>query len=83
MGDRIFTDTVYGNRNGFLTILTKPLSLAGEPFIVKQVELPSGCFSLLIIGTYNILLYPFYRKIDLPVLTTLTQPFISNILLIH
>lgn len=37
MGDRPFTDIVYGNRNGFLTILTEPLSLAEEPFIVRQV----------------------------------------------
>ncbi|OVA18936.1 Mitochondrial PGP phosphatase [Macleaya cordata] len=38
VGDRHFTDIVFGNRNGFLTILTKPLSLAEEPFIVKQVR---------------------------------------------
>nr|KYP74058.1 hypothetical protein KK1_006726 [Cajanus cajan] len=38
VGDRPFTDVVYGNRNGFLTILTEPLSLAEEPFIVKQVR---------------------------------------------
>ncbi|XP_028196178.1 uncharacterized protein LOC114381185, partial [Glycine soja] len=38
VGDRAFTDIVYGNRNGFLTILTEPLSLADEPFIVKQVR---------------------------------------------
>ncbi|KAJ9554015.1 hypothetical protein OSB04_018060 [Centaurea solstitialis] len=38
VGDRPFTDIVYGNRNGFLTILTAPLSLAEEPFIVKQVR---------------------------------------------
>ncbi|XP_057955796.1 phosphatidylglycerophosphate phosphatase 1, chloroplastic/mitochondrial isoform X3 [Malania oleifera] len=38
VGDRHFTDIVYGNRNGFLTILTKPLSLAEEPFIVKQLR---------------------------------------------
>ncbi|XP_027344486.1 uncharacterized protein LOC113856941 isoform X1 [Abrus precatorius] len=38
VGDRPFTDIVYGNRNGFLTILTEPLSLADEPFIVKQVR---------------------------------------------
>ncbi|XAR49500.1 Phosphatidylglycerophosphatase [Bertholletia excelsa] len=38
VGDRPFTDIVYGNRNGFLTILTEPLSLAEEPFIVKQVR---------------------------------------------
>lgn len=37
VGDRPFTDVVYGNRNGFLTILTEPLSLAGEPFVVRQV----------------------------------------------
>lgn len=38
VGDRPFTDIVYGNRNGFLTILTKPLSEAEEPFIVRQVR---------------------------------------------
>ncbi|XP_057758589.1 phosphatidylglycerophosphate phosphatase 1, chloroplastic/mitochondrial [Arachis stenosperma] len=38
VGDRPFTDIVYGNRNGFLTILTEPLSLVDEPFIVKQVR---------------------------------------------
>ncbi|KAI3696109.1 hypothetical protein L1987_79118 [Smallanthus sonchifolius] len=38
VGDRPFTDIVYGNRNGFLTILTAPLSLAEEPFTVKQVR---------------------------------------------
>uniref|UniRef100_A0A5B7BR99 Phosphatidylglycerophosphatase n=1 Tax=Davidia involucrata TaxID=16924 RepID=A0A5B7BR99_DAVIN len=38
VGDRPFTDVVYGNRNGFLTILTEPLSLAEEPFIIKQVR---------------------------------------------
>ncbi|KAL8224263.1 hypothetical protein R6Q57_019738 [Mikania cordata] len=38
VGDRPFTDIVYGNRNGFLTILTAPLSLAEEPLIVKQVR---------------------------------------------
>ena len=37
MGDRPFTDIVYGNQNGFLTILTEPLSLNEEPFIVRQV----------------------------------------------
>ncbi|XP_060189345.1 phosphatidylglycerophosphate phosphatase 1, chloroplastic/mitochondrial [Lycium barbarum] len=38
VGDRPFTDIVYGNRNGFLTILTKPLSCAEEPLIVQQVR---------------------------------------------
>ncbi|XP_050230012.1 phosphatidylglycerophosphate phosphatase 1, chloroplastic/mitochondrial [Mercurialis annua] len=38
VGDRPFTDVAYGNRNGFLTILTAPLSLTDEPFIVRQVR---------------------------------------------
>ncbi|KAI4306026.1 hypothetical protein L6164_029342 [Bauhinia variegata] len=38
VGDRPFTDIVYGNRSQFLTILTEPLSLAQEPFIVQQVR---------------------------------------------
>lgn len=38
VGDRYFTDVVYGNRNGFLTILTQPLSPAEDPFIVRQVR---------------------------------------------
>lgn len=41
VGDRPLTDIVYGNQNGFLTILTEPLSLNEEPFIVRQV---SFCF---------------------------------------
>ncbi|KAL7000676.1 Phosphatidylglycerophosphate phosphatase 1, chloroplastic/mitochondrial [Sarracenia purpurea var. burkii] len=38
VGDRPFTDIVYGNRNGFFTILTEPLSLAEEPSIVKEIR---------------------------------------------
>ncbi|XP_022848699.1 uncharacterized protein LOC111371000 [Olea europaea var. sylvestris] len=38
VGDRPFTDIVYGNRNGFFTILTEPLCLEGEPLIVQQVR---------------------------------------------
>ncbi|CAH9107450.1 unnamed protein product [Cuscuta europaea] len=38
VGDRPLTDILYGNRNGFLTILTEPLSLGQEPFIVQQVR---------------------------------------------
>ncbi|KAM1016422.1 hypothetical protein ACFX13_046860 [Malus domestica] len=38
VGDRPLTDIVYGNQNGFLTILTEPLSLNEEPFIVRQVR---------------------------------------------
>ncbi|KAL1567311.1 Phosphatidylglycerophosphate phosphatase 1, chloroplastic/mitochondrial [Salvia divinorum] len=39
VGDRPFTDIVYGNRNRFFTILTGSLSLAEEPLIVRQVRL--------------------------------------------
>ncbi|KAI9092784.1 hypothetical protein K1719_027581 [Acacia pycnantha] len=40
VGDRPFTDIVFGNRNGFLTILTKPFSLDTEPFVVQQCSPP-------------------------------------------
>lgn len=43
VGDRHFTDIVYGNRNGFLTILTKPLSESEEPFVVRQVRRIEEC----------------------------------------
>lgn len=43
VGDRPFTDIAYGNRNGFLTILTNPLSLDEEPLIVNQVSLIFLC----------------------------------------
>ncbi|PHU17416.1 Anthranilate synthase alpha subunit 1, chloroplastic [Capsicum chinense] len=36
VGDRSLTDIVYGNRNGFLTILAEPLSCAEEPLIVQR-----------------------------------------------
>ncbi|KAL1560565.1 phosphatidylglycerophosphatase [Salvia divinorum] len=39
VGDRPFTDIVYGNRNGFFTILSEPLSYEKEPMIVRQVRL--------------------------------------------
>ncbi|GAB4858195.1 Phosphatidylglycerophosphate phosphatase 1, chloroplastic/mitochondrial [Ancistrocladus abbreviatus] len=42
VGDRRLTDVVYGNRNGFLTILSEPLSLEEEPFVVKQVRKIEG-----------------------------------------
>nr|CAB3445841.1 unnamed protein product [Digitaria exilis] len=38
VGDRYFTDVVYGNRNGFLTVLTEPLSFTDESYIVKRVR---------------------------------------------
>ncbi|XP_062223672.1 phosphatidylglycerophosphate phosphatase 1, chloroplastic/mitochondrial-like [Phragmites australis] len=38
VGDRYFTDVVYGNRNGFLTVLTEPLNFANESYIVRMVR---------------------------------------------
>jgi len=38
VGDRYFTDVVYGNRNGFLTVLTEPLNFPNESYIVKRVR---------------------------------------------
>uniref|UniRef100_J3L4W3 Uncharacterized protein n=1 Tax=Oryza brachyantha TaxID=4533 RepID=J3L4W3_ORYBR len=38
VGDRYFTDVVYGNRNGFFTVLTEPLNFANESFIVRKVR---------------------------------------------
>ncbi|KAG0539759.1 hypothetical protein BDA96_03G349300 [Sorghum bicolor] len=38
VGDRYFTDVVYGNRNGFFTVLTEPLNIADESYIVKRVR---------------------------------------------
>jgi predicted HAD superfamily phosphohydrolase YqeG len=43
VGDRYFTDVVYGNRNGFLTVLTEPLNFANESYIVRQV-----CYSIIL-----------------------------------
>jgi phosphatidylglycerophosphatase GEP4 len=40
VGDRYFTDVVYGNRNGFLTVFTEPLNVSDESFIVKRVYFP-------------------------------------------
>ncbi|XP_020102103.1 uncharacterized protein LOC109719723 [Ananas comosus] len=42
VGDRHFTDILYGNRNGFLTILTEPLCPSEDPFIVKMVRRLEG-----------------------------------------
>lgn len=38
VGDRYFTDVVYGNNNGLLTIRSAPLTAIGEPFVVQQVR---------------------------------------------
>lgn len=38
VGDRRFTDIVFGNRNGFFTVLTEPLTGEGENFVVKMVR---------------------------------------------
>lgn len=53
VGDRPFTDIVYGNRNGFLTILTEPLSLTEEPFIVKQVFTSYSLFFFWVLQVFN------------------------------
>lgn len=37
VGDRYFTDVVYGNNNGLLTVRPAPLTLIGEPFVVQKV----------------------------------------------
>jgi predicted HAD superfamily phosphohydrolase YqeG len=61
VGDRPLTDIVYGNRNGFLTILTEPLSLAEEPFIVKQVCF-SYSFSFLVLEEFNMVFFNSRRN---------------------
>ncbi|BBN11115.1 phosphatidylglycerophosphatase GEP4 [Marchantia polymorpha subsp. ruderalis] len=38
VGDRYFTDIVYGNSNGLLTIRPAPLTSIGEPFVVRRVR---------------------------------------------
>nr|XP_024372610.1 uncharacterized protein LOC112280904 isoform X2 [Physcomitrium patens] len=37
VGDRYFTDVVFGNNNGLLTIRPAPLTSIGEPFVVQKV----------------------------------------------
>ncbi|GAQ83869.1 hypothetical protein KFL_001660060 [Klebsormidium nitens] len=39
VGDRYFTDVVFGNRHGMLTIRPAPLTAVGEPTMVKKVRL--------------------------------------------
>lgn len=39
VGDRYFTDIVFGNNNGLLTIRPAPLTSVGEPFIVQKVRM--------------------------------------------
>lgn len=56
VGDRPFTDVVFGNRNGFLTILTEPLSLAEEPLTVKQVGIIKISCNLGYLLSYFVLL---------------------------
>ncbi|OEL23517.1 hypothetical protein BAE44_0015459 [Dichanthelium oligosanthes] len=53
VGDRYFTDVVYGNRNGFLTVLTEPLNFADESYIVKRFLL-----------VYDNILLPQVRKLE-------------------
>ena len=37
VGDRYLTDIVYGNRNGLLTIRPSPLTMKGDPSVVRMV----------------------------------------------
>ncbi|KAG0579761.1 hypothetical protein KC19_4G121600 [Ceratodon purpureus] len=39
VGDRYFTDVVFGNNNGLLTIRPAPLTTIGEPFVVQKVRM--------------------------------------------
>lgn len=44
VGDRYLTDVVYGNQNGMFTIRPAPLTLTGEPSMVRMVgTLPPPC----------------------------------------
>ncbi|CAI0449192.1 unnamed protein product [Linum tenue] len=55
VGDGPFAYIVYGNRNDFLTVLTKPLSMAEEPFIIRQVSCSAvDSFVLYVLGTHQI-----------------------------
>ena len=38
VGDRYLTDIVYGNRNGLLTIRPAPLTMKGDPSVVRMVR---------------------------------------------
>ena len=40
VGDRFLTDVVYGNQNGMFTIRPAPLTLKGEPSVVRMVSAP-------------------------------------------
>lgn len=39
VGDRYLTDIVYGNQNGLLTIRPAPLTMKGDPSVVRMVGL--------------------------------------------
>lgn len=41
VGDRYLTDVAYGNKNGMLTIRPAPLTMRGEPSVVRMVRPPS------------------------------------------
>ena len=40
VGDRYLTDIVYGNQNGLLTIRPAPLTMKGDPSVVRMVRAP-------------------------------------------
>lgn len=41
VGDRYLTDIVYGNQNGLLTIRPAPLTMKGDPSVVRMVSIQS------------------------------------------
>lgn len=47
VGDRYLTDIVYGNQNGLLTIRPAPLTMKGDPSVVRLVSLPSLAYTCL------------------------------------
>ena len=46
IGDRYLIDTVFGNKNGMLTVRPAPLTLKGEPKAVWAVRGPRLCMTV-------------------------------------
>ncbi|KAL0293914.1 UNVERIFIED_CONTAM: hypothetical protein Sradi_6914100 [Sesamum radiatum] len=65
VGDRLFTDIVYGNRTGFFMILPEPLSLAEEPLIGRLVTSNRPIFVNECCGTCMVMDVPKYWLLKL------------------